>query len=52
MKHIILCDLDIPYDVTKPHQNYKCSRINSDDWDELEDPCDGCSHRCYKEIDY
>ena len=24
---------------------YKCPKLSNDDWDELESPCDGCSHR-------
>ena len=24
---------------------YRCPRLQSDDWDELEDPCQDCGHR-------
>ena len=30
--------------------NYKCPKLSSDNWDEIEDPCDGCCHRTYKTI--
>ena len=30
--------------------NYKCPKLSSDDWDELQDPCEGCCHRTYKTI--
>lgn len=41
----ILCD----YELTD--ENYRCPKISSDDWDELVDPCDGCSHRMFQKID-
>lgn len=29
---------------------YRCSRLLSDDWDELEDPCQNCGYRRWKVI--
>jgi len=46
-KKLILCDLD----TADNNYNYKCDRISRDDFNELEDPCENCSHRCYKIID-
>ena len=44
---LILCDLD----TKENNYDYKCSRLSSDDWDELADPCVGCSHKCFKYVD-
>ena len=38
----ILCD----YKLTD--KNYQCTKITSDNWDELADPCDGCSHKIFQ----
>lgn len=45
-KKIVTCNLC----TEKNGWKCECSRINSDDWDELEDPCSGCSHRTWMEI--
>lgn len=29
---------------------HRCSRLQSDDWDELEDPCQDCGYRRWKVI--
>ncbi len=47
MTKLILCDKDS----AENNWNYKCPRLNSDDWDELVDPCDGCSHKIFKYIE-
>ena len=41
----ILCD----YKLTD--KDYKCPKLSSDDWDELEDPCIGCSHKICKKVE-
>lgn len=48
MTKLILCDKDS----AENNWDYKCPRLSSDDyWDELADPCDGCSHRIFKFIE-
>lgn len=47
MKKLILCDKDS----AENNWNYKCPRLSSDDWDELADPCDGCSHKIFKYVE-
>ena len=47
MRKLILCDLE----TAENHYNYKCSKLSSDDWDELSDPCDGCPHKCFKYVE-
>lgn len=47
MTKLILCDNDS----AENNWNYKCPRLSSDDWDELADPCDGCSHKIFKYIE-
>lgn len=47
MTKLSLCDNDS----AENNWNYKCPRLSSDDWDELADPCDGCSHRIFKHIE-
>ena len=42
-----MCDLD----TEENGYDYKCPKLSSDDYDELESPCDGCSHRCYVKIE-
>lgn len=43
----IYCDLDTP----ENNYDYKCSKLNNDDWDECADPCENCVHRCCKTVD-
>ena len=38
---ISTCDLE----TTENGYEYRCPKIHSDDWDELEDPCQYCGHR-------
>lgn len=45
MKKLILCDLD----TTENGYNYDCNRM--DNCSDYDDPCEFCSHRCYKEIE-
>ena len=47
MTKLILCDKDS----AENNWDYKCPRLSSDDWDELADPCDGCSHKIFKYIE-
>lgn len=47
MKKLILCDKD----TKENNYNYECPKLNSDDWDELEDSCIGCPHKIYKEVE-
>ena len=47
MTKLILCDKDS----AENNWDYKCPKLSSDDWDELADPCDGCSHRIFKRIE-
>lgn len=46
MEKLILCDLD----TEENDYDYRCEKIYGDDFDELESPCEYCSHRCYKKI--
>ena len=46
-KKLILCDLD----TEENGYNYKCKKLESDDYDELEDCCSGCSHRCFQYVE-
>lgn len=44
---IVLCDLQ-----TKENgYTCNCPKLQSDDWDELEDCCENCVHKIWKKID-
>ena len=46
-KKLILCDL-----CTKENgYDYQCTKLTSDDYDELIDYCSGCSHRCFQYVE-
>jgi hypothetical protein len=54
--YLILTDVEITRQISCDQQtkenDYKldCRKLSSDDWDENNDPCDGCSHRISKTI--
>ena len=41
------CDMDSE----ENGYNYRCPRIHSDDWDELDDPCAHCTHRTWATLE-
>jgi len=47
MTKLILCDLE----TAENNYTYNCPSLSSDDWDELNDPCMGCPHKCFKKIE-
>lgn len=54
--YLILTDVEITRQISCNQQTkendykYRCPKLLGDDWDENNDPCDGCSHRIAKTI--